>query len=68
VQRPDPTGLISCAQPGNARCAAAFSRYTDSTTKYAASWDGQAQNFDPILQYEFENQILFELDYDLTWR
>jgi hypothetical protein len=33
---------------------------------YAASWDGHPQNFDLILQYEFENQILSELGYDLT--
>lgn len=67
VQRPDPTELVSCAH-SNVRYAAACSRYTDSTTKYAASWDGQPQNFYLILQYEFENQILFELDYDMTWR
>jgi hypothetical protein len=67
VQGPDPTGLISRLSP--APCyAAAYSRYAASTTRYAASWNGQASNFDLIPQYEFENQILFALDYDMTWR
>ena len=68
VQRPDPTGLIACASPCNVKYAAAYSRYKGSITKYAASWDDQGENFELILQYEFENQILFALNYDMTWR
>jgi hypothetical protein len=68
VQRPDPTGLIACAPPCNVKYAAAYSRYEERVTKYAESWDDQADNFELILQYEFENQILFALKYDLKWR
>jgi hypothetical protein len=68
VQRVDPTGLIACPQPCNVRYAAAYSWYGPSMTKYAESWDAQAHNFDLILQYEFENQILFALNYDMKWR
>jgi hypothetical protein len=68
VQRVDPTGLISCPQPCNVRYAAAYSWYGPASTKYAASWDAQTHNFDLILQYEFENQILFALNYDMKWR
>jgi hypothetical protein len=68
VQRSNPTGLIACAPPCNVKYAAAFSRYKEPVTKYAASWDDQGDNFELILQYEFENQILFALDYDMKWR
>lgn len=68
VQRADPTGLISCPQPCNVKYAAAYSKYKEAVTKYASSWDGQGQNFELILQYEFENQILFVLGYDTKWR
>jgi hypothetical protein len=68
VQRADPTGLIACAAPCNVKYAAAYSRYKPSVTKYAASWDDQGTNFELVLQYEFENQILFELGYDMKWR
>ena len=68
VQRASPTGLIACPQPCNVKFAAAYSSYKRSVTKYAVSWDGQGQNFELILQYEFENQILFALDYDMKWR
>jgi hypothetical protein len=68
VDRPNPTGLILCPQPCNVKYAAAYSKFDRSTTKYASSWDNQGQNFELILQYEFENQILFALGYDLKWR
>jgi hypothetical protein len=68
VQRDDPTGLIACPKPCNVRFAAAYSWYGPSMTKYAQSWDGQGHNFDLILQYEFENQILFALNYEMKWR
>jgi hypothetical protein len=68
VQRPDPTGLIACAPPCNVKYAAAYSRYKQPVTKYAESWDDQSNNFELILQYEFENQILFALNYDMKWR
>ena len=68
VQRVDPTGLISCPQPCNVRYAAAYSWYGPASTRYAESWDAQTHNFNLILQYEFENQILFALNYDMKWR
>jgi hypothetical protein len=68
VYRPDPTGLIACPQPCNVRYAAAYSLYASQLTKYAASWEFQGSNLTPILQYEFENQILAALGYDLAWR
>ena len=66
--RPDPTGLISCPQPCNVRYAPAYSRYTQPETRYAASWESSESNFDALVQYEFENQILHALGYDTTWR
>lgn len=68
VQRSDPTGLIACPQPCNVRYAAAYSWYSRSVTRYAASWEFQGNNFDVILRYEFENHILNELGYDMRWR
>src|SRR2546426_9541032 len=66
--RADPTGMIACPQPCNVRYAAAYSLYPHQLTKYAASWEFQGDNFSLILQYEFENQILAALGYDLSWR
>lgn len=68
IHRNDPTGLIPCPQPCNVRYAAAYSKYKEAVTKYASSWDSQGNNFELILQYEFENQILFALNYDMKWR
>ena len=68
VYRADPTGLIACPQPCNVRYAAAYSLYPRQLTKYAASWEFQGGNFSLILQYEFENQILAALNYNLQWR
>ena len=50
------------------RYATAYSRYDPTAIKYAASWESSEDNFRDILEYEFENQILFALGYDLTWR
>lgn len=66
--RPDPTGMIACPQPCDARYATAYSLYRPELTKYAASWESVDRDFDTILQYEFENQILFALGYDMRWR
>jgi hypothetical protein len=68
VQRPDPTGLIACPQPCNARFAAAYSLYPRQITQNAASWEFQGDKFSSLLKYEFENQILAELGYSLRWR
>ena len=66
--RPDPTGLIVCPQPCNVNYASAYSLYAQPTTRYAASWEASDSNFDALVQYEFENQILHALGYDTTWR
>src|SRR5438270_4140260 len=66
--RADPTGLVQCSQPCNVEYAPAYSTYTRSATHYAASWEFQGNNFDVLVQYEFENQILHALGYDLRWR
>jgi len=66
--RPDPTGLIACPQPCNVHYAAAYSLFQNPTTRYAASWEPSESNFDYLLTYEFENQILDALSYDMTWR
>ncbi len=68
VERPDPTGLIACPPPCQVRYTPAYSTYAQPATKYAASWEGQEQNFSSILQYEFENHILNALGYDTKWR
>ncbi len=68
ASRPDPTGLISCPQPCNVSYAPAYSLYWQPISRYAASWEFQGRSFDVLLQYEFENQILHELGYDMTWR
>ena len=70
--RPDPTGLIACPQPCNVHFAPAYSLFTKPATHYAASWESSDSNsdgnFDALLQYEFQNQILHALGYDTTWR
>jgi hypothetical protein len=66
--RSDPTGLISCPQPCNVRYTTAYSFYQPQLTKYAASWEFKGENFNVILQYEFENHILSALGYNMMWR
>ena len=66
--RPDPTGLIACPQPCNVHYAPAYSLYAQPSTRYAASWQSSGSNFDTLVQYEFENQILHALGYDTLWR
>ncbi len=68
VSRSNPTGLISCPHPCNVEYAPAYSFYQPPVTKYAASWEFDGNDFDQLLQYEFENQILSALGYDMTWR
>ena len=68
LSRPDPTGLIACPQPCNVRFAAAYSFHQPALTRYAASWENEGNNFSEILEYEFENQILAALGYNLRWR
>ena len=67
-QRGDPTGMIACPQPCNVRYSTAYSFYKPELTKYAASWEFAGDNFNVILEYEFENHILSALGYDMTWR
>jgi hypothetical protein len=67
MSRANPTGMIACPQPCDVRYTTAYSRYSPELTRYAASWEW-TPNFAPLLQYEFENQILFALGYDMTWR
>ena len=66
--RPDPTGLIVCPQPCNVNYAAAYSLYLRPASHYAASWEFAGNKFDALVQYEFENQILKVLGYDMKWR
>jgi hypothetical protein len=68
TRRPDPTGMIACPQPCNVSYSTAYSLYQPAVTKYAASWESSGSSFDSILEYEFENQILFTLGYDMSWR
>jgi hypothetical protein len=68
VSRADPTGMIACPPPCNVRYATAYSRYERPVTRYAASWEFAGDNFSVILQYEFENQILYLLGYNMRWR
>lgn len=65
--RANPTGMIACPQPCNVRYTTAYSRYNPEITCYAASWEW-TPSFSQLLEYEFENQILFALGYDMTWR
>jgi hypothetical protein len=48
--------------------APAYSEYAQPVSRYAASWESSESNFDFLVQYEFENQILHALGYDLRWR
>lgn len=68
MNRIDPTGLIACPQPCNVRFAPAYSLYAQPTSRYAASWEFSGDNFDFLVQYEFENHILNALGYDMRWR
>ena len=68
TERTDPTGLILCPQPCNVNYAPAYSLYAQPASHYAASWEFSGSNFDALVQYEFENQILNALGYDLRWR
>ncbi|MGH9516814.1 MAG: hypothetical protein ACRD3P_14175 [Terriglobales bacterium] len=68
TNRPDPTGLIVCPQPCNVNYAAAYSLYSRPASHYAASWEFTGNNFNTLVQYEFENQILKTLGYDMKWR
>jgi hypothetical protein len=68
MSRADPTGLIACPQPCNVNYAAAYSLYAQNTSRYAASWEFAGNNFNTLVQYEFENQILQGLGYDMRWR
>ena len=68
MSRVDPTGLISCLQSCNVSFAAAYSLYVPPATHYAASWEFEGDNFDVLVEYEFENHILHALGYDLRWR
>lgn len=68
VERTDPTGLIPCPQPCDANYATAYSRYHPGQVRYAASWESRESDFSTLLEYEFENQILFALGYDTRWR
>ncbi|HKW15899.1 MAG TPA: hypothetical protein VJO35_00175 [Terriglobales bacterium] len=64
----DPTGLIACPQPCNLDYAPAYSLYNQPSSSYAASWEFAGNNFDQLVEYEFENQILSALGYDMRWR
>lgn len=68
MQRANPTGLIACPQPCNVSFTPAYSLYFPSASHYAASWEFSGNNFDFLVEYEFENQILAALGYDLRWR
>lgn len=65
---PDPTGLIVCPQPCNVDYAPAYSLYQHPSTRYAASWEFEGNNFDQLVEYELENQILSALGYEMRWR
>jgi hypothetical protein len=67
IRRADPTGVIACPAPCRVAYTTAYSRYDPEITCYAASWE-RTDNFNTLLEYEFENQILFALGYDMTWR
>lgn len=68
TNRADPTGLIVCPQPCNVNYAAAYSLYSRPASHYAASWEFAGNNFNALVQYEFENQILKTLGYNMKWR
>jgi hypothetical protein len=66
--RSDPTSMIECPQPCKVRYTTAYSFHQPEFTKYAASWEFAGDNFNVILEYEFENQILNALGSVMTWR
>jgi hypothetical protein len=69
LHRTEPTGMIACPAPCNVRFATAYSRYSPvRLVAYAASWDSNTQSFSAILEYEFENQIMYSLGYNMRWR
>ena len=68
TRRVDPTGLILCPAPCSVKYAPAYSLYSQPATRYAKSWEFSGNNFDALVEYEFENQILSALGYDLSWR
>jgi hypothetical protein len=68
IVRSDPTGLIACPQPCNVNYTAAYSLYAPPLSRYAASWEFAGNNFDVLVEYEFENHILKALGYDMRWR
>lgn len=68
MDRPDPTGLIACPPPCNVQYAPAYSVYAQPESRYAASWEASESNFEYLIEYEFENQILYALGYDVSWR
>jgi len=68
ASRQDPTGLIFCPAPCNVNYAPAYSLYSQPVSRYAASWEFSGNNFDVLVEYEFENQILNALGYDMQWR
>jgi hypothetical protein len=66
--RPDPTGLVLCPQPCNVHYTTAYSLFRQPAVRYAASWEPIESNFEYLLTYEFENQILNALGYNMKWR
>jgi hypothetical protein len=68
MQRASPTGLIACPQPCNVGFTPAYSVYRPPGSRYASSWEFSGNNFDFLVQYEFENQILKAVGYDMSWR
>ena len=50
------------------RYATAYPVYRPELIEYAAPWEFFGNNVSAILQYEFENQILFSVGYDMRWR
>jgi hypothetical protein len=66
--RSNPTGMIACPSSCNVRYSTAYSFYQPELTKYAESWEFDGNNFEVLLEYEFENHILNALGYDMTWR
>jgi hypothetical protein len=66
--RSDPAGLIACPLPRNVRDATAYSFLRNPITNYAGSSEFDDGNFNVILQYQFENQIISALGYGMKWR
>jgi hypothetical protein len=68
VDRSEPTGMIVCPQPSDERTAVAFSSPAKRRTHVAASWEHSEPDWDYIVVWEFETQILYGLGYDISWR